>query len=146
MKRILLSASLVLALSCSLAFAQSAATPTPTGKHFHHHSHDPQQQAAFLSKKLNLSADQTAKLEPILADRSQKIAALKSNTALSPEDRKQQKLAIHEATNQQLATVLTPDQLQQMNSMHRHHHGAPNQDQPQAQPQAQPQTAPPAGF
>jgi Spy/CpxP family protein refolding chaperone len=113
MKRILLSTSLALALSGTLAFAQSTTTttPPPAGKHYRHHPKDPQQQAAWLSKKLNLSPDQTAKLEPILADRSQKMAALRSNTSISHEEWKQQVRTIHESTQQQLATVLTPEQL-----------------------------------
>ena len=139
MKRILLSASLALALSGTLVLAQSTPAPAaPAGKHFHHHSHDPQQEAAWLSKKLNLSSDQTAKLEPILADRDQKMTALWSNSSITPDEKKQQMRTIHENTKQQLATVLTPDQLEQMKSMHRHHHGAPGQGQPQA--------APPAGL
>ncbi len=84
MKRILLSASLALALSGSLVFAQSTTTPAPEGKHFHHHRPNPQQEAAWLSTKLNLSSDQTAKLEPILADRDQKMTALWSNTSTQP--------------------------------------------------------------
>jgi protein CpxP len=143
MKRILLSTSLALVLSGTFVFAQSTTTtPSPSEKHYRHHPQDPQQQAAWLSKKLNLSPDQTAKLEPILADRSQKIAALRSNTTISHEEWKQQVRTIHESTKQQLATVLTPDQLQQMKAMHHHRHVAPGQTQPQGQPQA----APPAGL
>ena len=138
MKRILLSASLALALSGTLVFAQSTTAPAPAGKHFHHHSHNPQQEAAWLSKKLSLSSDQTAKLEPILADRNQKMTELWSNTSITPEEKKQQMRTIHQNTKQQLATVLTPDQLEQMKSMHHHHHGAPGQGQPLA--------APPAGL
>ena len=134
MKRILLSASLALALSGTLVFAQSTPAPAPAGKHFHHHSRDPQQEAAWLSKKLNLSSDQTAKLEPILADHNQKMTALWSNTSITPEEKKQQMRTIHQNTKQQLATVLTPEQLEQMKSMHHHHHGAPGQGQPQAAP------------
>ena len=136
MKRILLSASLALALSGTLVFAQSTTAPAPAGKHFHHHSHNPQQEAAWLSKKLSLSSDQTAKLEPILADRNQKMTELWSNTSITPEEKKQQMRTIHQNTKQQLATVLTPDQLEQMKSMHHHHHGAPGQ----------PLAAPPAGL
>ncbi len=88
MKRILLSASLALALSGSLVFAQSTTTtPTPEGKHFRHNRPNAQQEAAWLSTKLNLSSDQTAKLEPILADRDQKMTALWSNTSLSPDEK-----------------------------------------------------------
>ena len=143
MKRILLSTSLALVLSGTLAFAQSTTTPPPgpSGKHFHHHQHNPQQEAAWISKKLNLSSDQTAKLEPILADRDQKVTELWSNTSLTSEEKRQQMRTIHENSKQQLATVLTPDQIQQLKSMH-HHRGAPGQSQPQAQPQ----TAPPVGL
>ena len=117
MNRLLLSTSLALALSGSLAFAQQQdAVPTPAAKH--HHAHNPQRETAKLGKKLNLSSDQTAKLEPILADRQQKIAALRADTSLSPDQRRQQIRSIHQNTRPQLAGVLTPDQMQQLRSMH----------------------------
>ena len=138
MKRILLSTSLALALSGGLVFAQSSTTtPAPEGKHFHHHRPNAQQEAAWLSTKLNLSSDQTAKLEPILADRDQKMTALWSNTSLSPEEKKQQMRTIHQDLTQQLSTVLTSDQIEQMKSL-RHGHGGPRHPQSQ--------TAPPSGL
>ena len=137
MKRILLSASLALALSGGLGFAQSTTTPAPTGKHFRHHRPNPQQEAAWLGTKLNLSSDQTAKLEPILADRDQKMSALWSNTSLSPDEKKQQMHTLHQDLKQQLSTVLTPDQLEQMKSLHHGHRGP---HRPQSQ------TAPPSGL
>ena len=128
MKRLLLSTSLALALSGGLAFAQQQdAAPTPTAKH--HHAHNPQREAAKLSKKLNLSSDQTAKLEPILADRDNKIAALKNDTTISAVAMKQQMKAIHQQTREQLAAILTPDQMAQLRSMH-HGHGHGEQQQP----------------
>jgi septal ring factor EnvC (AmiA/AmiB activator) len=140
MNRLLLSTSLALALSGSLAFAQQqdAAAPAPAAKH----AHNPQREAAKLSKKLNLSADQTAKLEPILADRDSKIAALTNDKTIAPVVMKQQMKAIHQQTRQQLAAILTPDQLQQIKSRH-HGQGAPAQTppQPQAQPQPNPQAS-----
>lgn len=139
MNRLLLSTSLALALSTTLVFAQQqdlAPPPAPTAN-AHHHAHNPQREAARLSKKLNLTSDQTAKLEPILADRDQKITALRSDTSISPMIMKEQMRAIHKDTKQQLATVLTPDQLQQLKALH-HRRGNPNQ--------AQPSPAPPAGF
>jgi periplasmic protein CpxP/Spy len=134
MKRLLLSSSLALALSGSLAFAQQAETPAPATKH--HHSHSPQQETARLSKRLNLSPEQSAKIEPILADRNQKMAALKSDTTISPVVMQQKMKALHQQTRQQLATVLTPEQLQQIKS-HRHNHGAPSQTQPLTPPNPQ---------
>lgn len=142
MKRILLSASLSIALTGALAIAQTAnppdSSPGPAYKGHHHgghHSQNPQQQAAWLSKKLNLTSDQQAKLEPILADRDQKIAALRSDTSLTQDQKKEQFRAIHQNLKQQLSSILTPDQLEQTHSM-RHHRG---------QHQQQPGSAPPAG-
>jgi periplasmic protein CpxP/Spy len=120
MKRFLLSTSLALALSSTLVLAQQPATPAPATEH--HHAHNPQRETARLTKKLNLTADQSAKLEPILADRDQKIAALKADTTISPMIAQKQMHAIHQQTRQQLATVLTPDQMQQLHSM-RHGNG-----------------------
>jgi periplasmic protein CpxP/Spy len=134
MKRILLPAALSFALCGSFALAQQPTDqqpPAPIERPHHHHAPDPQKATAMLSKKLNLTPDQTAKLEPILADRDQKVSALMANTALTPEDRHTQMKAIHRGTEQQLAGVLTPDQLQQMKAMRhgphgpRGHHGEP---------------------
>jgi protein CpxP len=139
MNRLLLSTSLALALSGSLVFAQQQdAAPAPTATH--HHARNPQREAARISKKLNLSADQTAKLEPILAERDNKIAALGNDTTLSSAAMKQQRKAIHQQTRQQLATVLTPDQLQQLKA-HHHGHGEPSQTPSKTQPQPNPQPA-----
>jgi Spy/CpxP family protein refolding chaperone len=134
MNRLLLSTSLALALSSSLVLAQQPDT-TPTPAVNSHYAHNPQREAARLSKKLNLSSDQTAKIEPILADRDQKIAALKSDTTITPMIAEKQMHTIRQQTRQQLASILTPDQLQQMKSL-RHGHGAPTQTQPLLNPQA----------
>jgi periplasmic protein CpxP/Spy len=134
MNRLLLSTSLALALSSTVVFAQQETAPPPPAKH--HHAHNPQRETARLTKKLNLTADQSAKVEPILADRDQKLAALNNDTTISPMIAKKQMHAIHQQTRQQLATVLTPDQLQQMRALRRHGHGAPTQTQPQTDPQS----------
>ena len=148
MKRILLSTALSLALAGTAAFAQQAqptlpenSTPNATAPHHHgHHAPNPQRQAEFISKKLNLSADQTAKLTPILTDRAQKFQSLMQDQSLTPDQRHAQMKAIHENTEQQLATVLSPDQLQQLKSMRHGHRGGwgqrgPNGNNNQAPPQ-----------
>jgi protein CpxP len=146
MKRILLSTALSLALAGTAAFAQQAqptlpenSTPNATAPHHHgHHAPNPQRQAEFISKKLNLSADQTAKLTPILTDRAQKFQSLMQDQSLTPDQRHAQMKAIHESTEQQLATVLSPDQLQQLKAMRHGHRGGWGQRGPnnnQAPPQ-----------
>lgn len=132
MKHLLVTTSLALSLSFGAAFAQQTTDPqattpqqTPTAEgHHHHHAHNPQKQAEHLSKKLNLTPDQTAKIEPILASRDQQMQALWQNQQLAPQDRHQQMRAIHEQTEQQLSGVLSPDQMTQLKAMHHHgHHG-----------------------
>ena len=136
MNRFILSASLALALSGTFVFAQQPdASTAPTSAKTHHHARSPQSEAAHLSKQLNLSSDQTAKLEPILADRDQKIAALKSDTTITPMIAQKQMHAIRQQTRQQFAAILTPDQMQQLKSRH-HGHDAPTQNQAPTNPQA----------
>lgn len=133
MKRILLPAALLLAFTGSLAFAQQAPdqqAPAPIERHHGgpgHHDRDPHKAALHLGKKLGLTADQTAKLEPILVDRDQKMSALHSNTELTPKDRRMQMHAIQKDTRDQLATVLTPEQQEQMKSMHKGGHRGPHE-------------------
>jgi periplasmic protein CpxP/Spy len=149
MKRLLLSTALTLALTGTAAFAQQSQPTLPENSSpnanapYHHRGHhgppNPQRQAEFLSKKLNLSADQTAKLTPIFADSAQKRQALFQDQSLTPDQRHEQMKAIHQNTEQQLATVLSPDQMQQLKSMHHGRRGwgqhGPNGSPNQAQPQ-----------
>lgn len=143
MKRLLLSTALTLALTGATAFAQQPTTPQDVpaanaSMHHRHHHPNPQRQAAMMSRHLNLTADQTAKLTPILAERDQKFHALMQDQSLTPAQRHEQFRAIHQSTQQQLASVLTPDQLQQLKASrhnHRRFHG-PNQ----------PDQGPPSGL
>lgn len=138
MKRILLPAALVLALAGTAAFAQQEQAPAPverTAPGPHHHGRDPHKAVQHLAKQLNLSADQTAKLEPIFATREQKISALNADTTLAPKDRHKQMHAIQQDTQQQLSTVLTPEQLDQMKSLRKGHHGK-GEPQPLTPPNA----------
>jgi protein CpxP len=121
MKRTYLPAALALiVLSSSLAFAQAPQAPGADAPQHHRHGPNPHRETAMLTKKLNLTPDQAARLEPVLADRDQKIRALRENAALTPDDRKSQVRAIHKDTKQQMESILTPDQLSQMKAM-RHH-------------------------
>ena len=131
MKHLILPVSLALSLSCGAAFAQGtdpAQTPqqqVPATQGYHHHNPNPRKQAEFLTKKLNLTPDQTAKIEPILAQRDQQMQALRQNQQLAPQDRHQQMRSINQTAEQQMAGVLSPDQMAQLKAMRhaRGHHG-----------------------
>jgi protein CpxP len=124
MRHVFLPAVLAITLTSGLAFAQ-APSPSATPP-VRRHAHNPHREAMKMAQRLNLSADQTAKLEPILANRDEKAAALRSNTSLSLQDMKTQMRAIHKETRQQLNAMLTPEQMQQLKTMRRGH-GAPPQ-------------------
>jgi Spy/CpxP family protein refolding chaperone len=135
MKRILLTSTLALTLAATAAFAQQATQPSgdatttqqPSAQQGGHHrgqgKMDPHKAALHVGKRLGLSEDQTAKLEPIFADSQQKMLALRSNTSLTPDQRHEQMRSIHKDTQTQLSTVLTPDQMQQLHGMRRGPHG-----------------------
>ena len=130
MNRIILPLSLALSLSCGAAFAQQTPDAAQTqqaattdGPH-HHHAPNPQRQAEFLTRKLNLTPDQTARIEPILASRDQQMQALHANQQLTEQDRHQQMRTLNEQVQQQMAGVLTADQMTQLKAMRHHgHHG-----------------------
>lgn len=89
--------------------------------HHGHHRLDPQQQAEMISRKLNLTPDQTSKIEPILASRDQQMEALHHNTQLAPADRHAQMKTINQGAEQQMSAILSPEQMAQLKAMHRHH-------------------------
>jgi len=134
MNRLFVPAALAFALAGGMAIAQTPTTPAPDAQQpalavqqpaqRHHNS---QREVKRLSKELKLTADQSSKLEQIFADRDQKLEELQANS--QAQDSHKQMRAIRKSTDEQLATVLTPDQMQQMKSMHHGH-----QQQPATQP------------
>ncbi len=85
-------------------------------------------QLKHMSKQLGLTADQTAKLQPILADRDTRMATLQNDTALDPKSMHKQKHAIEADTAIKVNAVLTPDQQKLYADMRAAHHkgsGAP---------------------
>ena len=119
MKRTLSLAAVVLTLSTlSVAaiptFAQQTA-PMVT----HAGEHNPHKAAMKMSRKLGLSPDQTARVEPILAERRSRMQALRTDTSLTEAQRKQQRRTIAQSTRLQMGNVLSPDQMKQWKQMRR---------------------------
>jgi protein CpxP len=137
MKHTLLTAAFVFALGGSVAFAQQAQPapdqqpPAPIQQQpppqqaAPHRMPNPHREAMRLSKQLGLTQDQTAKLEPVLANREQQMEAIRSNTQLSQQDARRQTRDLTKSTQDQLANILTPDQMNQMKAM-RKERGAGN--------------------
>ena len=136
MNRILLHAGLAFAFAGVVAAQQagpaqsSPSDSTASGKSFHyHHRSTAHREAAMLSRRLNLTPDQTAKVEPILADRDRKLSSLYGDQSLAPDAKRSQRRSIRLDTQQQFANIFTPEQMQKMQAMH-HHHGGHEQAPP----------------
>ncbi|MGA3223361.1 MAG: hypothetical protein ABSC65_06340 [Acidobacteriaceae bacterium] len=66
-----------------------------------------------MAKKLGLTADQQAKIEPIFADRDQQVATLRANTTLAPKDRKVQIHSVVRDSDNKITALLSDTQKQQ---------------------------------
>jgi protein CpxP len=122
--------AILLAVALPLTMvAQSDAPPAqPQGQMGDHHDHmgrmggppSPQQHLDHLSRFLNLTDDQKAKVLPILQSESTAMQGLHQDTSLSPQDRHTKMRSIHENTMSQIRPVLTADQQAKLDSMKQH--------------------------
>jgi hypothetical protein len=77
------------------------------------------QKAEQVAKQLNLTPDQELKLMPILKAEAPKVKAIKDNTSLSPMQKMEQLKAVHDQTDPQVKSILTPDQYQTLQGIRR---------------------------
>jgi len=63
-----------------------------------------------MTKKLGLTADQQAKIEPIFADRDQQVATLRANTTLAPKDLKVQIHGVMRDSDSKITALLSDTQ------------------------------------
>ncbi|GLQ97958.1 hypothetical protein GCM10007863_23780 [Dyella mobilis] len=107
-------------LAPSLAFAQDStstgASSSPSSG-AQHTAPDPQKQAARLTKRLGLSADQSTKITTILQNQQQQLAAARGDSSLSKQDLHAKLHGIRQDTATQINAVLTPAQQTQYASM-----------------------------
>ena len=75
-------------------------SPGWTGEGGHRHDHNPEKHLEKMTKRLGLSADQQAKIKPVLEQKAQQMEALH-----------QQMKDVRQKANAQIESVLTPDQL-----------------------------------
>ncbi|WP_430391972.1 hypothetical protein [Dyella sp. 20L07] len=95
------------------ALAQDNPAPSPQ----HMHAPNPQQQLQRLTKQLQLTSDQQAKIGPLLQQRDQQMEALRADKSLQPADRRAKVMALMQDTNTQIDGVLTQPQRDQMKAM-----------------------------
>lgn len=127
-----LAALLSLGLAVGTAFGQDEQPPAPPpqagqqpdqsgpgmGGHMGR-SHMPtvDDQLKHLTKKLNLSDDQQAKLKPILEDQRKQMETIHSDSSLSREDRFSKMQALRQSSDAQIKGVLNEEQQKNFDKM-----------------------------
>jgi Spy/CpxP family protein refolding chaperone len=96
---------------------QTSAPPQGSAMGSHPDASSPEARLQMLSEKLNLTADQQAKLKPILEDQAQQMKTVRDDTSLSQEQKKAKMKAIHESFHGQINGVLTPEQQAKLKQM-----------------------------
>lgn len=110
----------------ALAQAGGQTGTTAEGQGQHHGMPTVDQRVQHLTKALNLSEDQQAKVKSILQDQQGQMMSLKQDTSAAPQDRRAQFQQIHQATQQKIREVLTDDQktkFDQAKARHKDHMG-----------------------
>lgn len=123
MKKILfLSFAAMLAVGATKA--QSAdTTATRAHKTWHnrqHYNKGNRSDTAFY-QKLNLTADQQSKLSAIKADQKTKAAAIRNNSSLTADQKRQQLRDLNKSTYEQREAVYTPEQKELIKEDHEQH-------------------------
>ena len=72
------------------------------------------QKIEHLAKELKLTPQQKAQLMPILEAEAPQLKAIKANTSLSRSERLEQLKAVHDQTDPQVKSILTPEQYQKL--------------------------------
>ena len=70
-----------------------------------------------LVASLNLTADQKGKVDPVLEDAAQKLRAIRTDTALSDDDKKTRSAAVSKETDEKLKAILTDDQWKKLQQL-----------------------------
>lgn len=71
----------------------------------------------ILTRALNLTDDQKSQVKAILEDRVQKMRSVRSDTSLSPEDRRSKMGSISEESNSKIRAPVNDDQKQKFDQM-----------------------------
>ncbi len=120
--KIAASAVLIFGLGLCGARANAQAGPPDTAHSGRGHRMSPDQQLDHLSKALNLTDDQKNQIRPILQDRSEKMQSIRSDSALSREDRRTRMREAFEDSGNKIRSVLNDDQKQKFDQMQQRRH------------------------
>jgi len=77
----------------------------------------PEQRLKRMTSDLNLTADQRAKVKPILEKEQKEMEALRTDSKLSPQEKREKFRGIHEASLNQIRPLLNDSQRKEFDSM-----------------------------
>ena len=77
----------------------------------------PDQRLQRMTQQLNLTDDQQQKIKPVLEQEQQQMQALHQDTSMSQQDRMSKMQQIRQDTNDQIKSVLNPDQQKKFEEM-----------------------------
>src|SRR3989442_7462123 len=134
-----LKVALVVAAFALPSFAQSGGeTDHKGGRHGQMGMPSVDDHVKHLTKELNLTEDQQAKVKSILEEQQKQMAALRQDSTLFPEDRRAKVQEIHRKTFQEIREVLNKDQQRKFDELEskrkgqmKAHHGPPSQSDQQ---------------
>jgi protein CpxP len=81
------------------------------------HAPNPQRHAKKMARKLGLTPDQEARLEPILADKQQQMESAKADTTLAPKDKRAKVRSINQDSDAKVEAIMNDSQKQQYQQM-----------------------------
>ena len=117
--------SLVRFLAVAFAFAAlslpALAQNTGEGQGMRHGMPSVDERLQHLTKMLNLSSDQQAKVKTILEEQRDQMTALKGDTSMSQQDRRAKFQSIHQDAHQKIEGVLNDEQKTKFEQMQTHH-------------------------
>ena len=137
-----LIAALALATTAANTMAQTPAPAPAESGECHGKKHQKHDEKGPLAS-LNLTPDQKAKIGVLRADLRSKVETIRSNAALTTEQKMEQIKALREANRTQVDAILTPEQLAQLQKAkaehkeqgeHKEHHKHGGEAAPQASP------------
>src|SRR5690348_1827288 len=113
-KRAIVCLGVVLTVTALPSFGQYGSggqTGHPEGRHERMgREQSADDRVKHLTKELNLTEDQQAKIKSVLEDEQKKMSSLKQDSSLSREDRRTKFEEIRKNTSQQIRTILNEDQ------------------------------------
>jgi periplasmic protein CpxP/Spy len=96
--------------------AQQPGATQSEGGHGRRHF-DPAKRTEELTKKLNLNADQQAKVKDILTNEQSQMQGLHSDTSMAQSDRRAKMMDIHKSSDDQIWALLDSTQQQKWDKM-----------------------------